>query len=282
MRPFYLNIKGTLHHYTQPVVMGIINFTPDSFFSGSRVHGEDEVRRRAGMLIEEGASMLDIGAYSTRPGAEFVSEDEELKRLEACLEAVRKEAPDIPVSVDTFRADVARRAVTQMGADIINDISGGNADTKMLTTVAEIHAPYILMHSRGVDPTEMQTPMVTEQFLADVLADLSAKVSQLHLLGVNDIIIDPGFGFSKTLEQNYQLLASLSAFDVFRHPMLVGVSRKSMITKALGITADEALNGTTVVNTIALMGGASILRVHDVKVAREAVEIYTRAFPSTF
>ncbi len=280
MRPFSINIKGNLHSFTEPVVMGIINFTPDSFFEGSRVKDEDQVRRRVHTLLEEGAGMLDVGAYSTRPGASNISEEEELKRLSTCLEAVRKEAPDAIVSVDTFRARIARAAVTQMGADIINDISGGNADPMMLQTVADIRAPYILMHSRGTTPAEMQIPMDADNFIANVVGDLSEKLSQLKLLGVNDIIIDPGFGFSKTLDQNYQLLAALEYLDVFRLPILVGVSRKSMITKLLGLKSDEALNGTTSINTISLMHGASILRVHDAKAACQAVKIYTKTISS--
>lgn len=280
MRPFSINIKGTLHNYTEPVVMGIINITPDSFFEGSRVNDETQVRSRVSRLLEEGASILDIGAYSSRPGASYLSEEDELRRLHKCMEAVRREAPDAVVSVDTFRSRIARKAVTQMGADIVNDISGGRADPLMFTTVADIQAPYILMHSRGTNPTEMQIPMEAENFLANVVSDLAQQVNKLKLLGVNDIIIDPGFGFSKTLDQNYQLLASLKALDIFKLPMLVGVSRKSMITKLLGLTSEEALNGTTVINTIALIHGASILRVHDVKAAYEAVKIYTKTISS--
>lgn len=260
--------------------MGILNATPDSFFTASRARTADEIRRRVAAMIDEGADIIDVGAYSTRPGAGYVDEDEEIKRLTPALIALREVDPDIPVSVDTFRANVARKAVTELGADIINDISGGNADPDMFAAVAQLHAPYILMHSRGATPAEMQQVPVYSDFITDVVADLAAKVSQLKLSGINDIILDPGFGFNKTIDLNYRLLSALEVFDIFKLPVLVGISRKSMLTKLLDITPAEALNATTAANTIALMRGAAILRVHDVKAAKEAVSIVYRSQPS--
>lgn len=249
--------------------MGILNATPDSFYADSRVMDRDVARQRVERLISEGADMIDVGAYSSRPGAADVSPAEEMRRLEAVLEAVRAVSADIPVSVDTFRAEVARKAVTAMGADIINDISGGNLDEGMLQTVLDTHAPYILMHMRGT-PATMQQYADYDDVTADVIAELSVAVDRFSLAGVNDIIIDPGFGFSKTLGQNYRMMRDLDAFGVFRRPLLVGISRKSMITRLLDIPVSEALNGTTALNVIALQRGASILRVHDVAAACEA------------
>lgn len=272
-KPFSLNLGGRLYEARRPQVMGIVNVTPDSFFAGSRTADRDMVRRRTEQLIAGGADMIDIGAYSSRPGADTVSPDEEKRRLELGLEAVRKVSGTIPVSVDTFRADVAREAVTGLGADIINDISGGQLDAGMLDTVAALRVPYILMHMRG-NPQTMQSLTEYADVAADVCSELSATVTALRERGVADIIIDPGFGFSKTLGQNYQLLASLGDMArIFRLPLLVGVSRKSMLTKALGIAPEEALNATTAVNTMALMQGASILRVHDTRPAAEAVRL---------
>lgn len=217
--------------------------------------------------------MIDIGAYSSRPGADDVPAEEEIRRLATGIDAVRSVAPHTPISVDTFRAPVARKAIQDFGADIINDISGGNLDPEMLPTVAELHVPYILMHMRGT-PTTMQQHTDYANVTADVVAELSTTLSRLEALGVPDIIIDPGFGFSKTLEQNYRMLHDLEHFrQIFNRPVLVGISRKSMITRALGITPADALNGTTVLNTIALLKGAAILRVHDVRQARETLTL---------
>lgn len=249
--------------------MGILNATPDSFYADSRALERDALRQRAEQLISEGADMIDVGAYSSRPGAADVSPAEEMRRLEAGLEAVRAVSADIPVSVDTFRAEVARKAVTAMGADIINDISGGNLDEGMLQAVLDTRAPYVLMHMRGT-PATMQQLTDYNDVTADVIAELSAAVDRFSLAGANDIIIDPGFGFSKTLGQNYRMMRDLDAFGVFRRPLLVGISRKSMITRLLDIPVSEALNGTTALNVIALQRGASILRVHDVAAACEA------------
>lgn len=272
-KPFSLNIHGRLIEYDRPAVMGIINVTPDSFYAGSRTKA-DEIGRRVRSMIDDGADMIDIGAYSSRPGAAEVSEAEEIDRLSEGMAALREAAPDVVVSVDTFRASVAKAAIEQMGADIVNDISGGDLDGRMFETVASLRVPYILMHMRGT-PADMQT--LTEYpdgVTAEVLRDLSVKLRTLRLAGVNDVIVDPGFGFAKTLEQNYRLMADLPMFaGMLDAPVLVGVSRKSMVTRALGITAKDALNGTTVLNTIALLGGAQILRVHDVKACAEAVRI---------
>ncbi len=272
-KPFSLNIHGRLIEYDRPAVMGIINVTPDSFYAGSRTKA-DEIGRRVRSMIDDGADMIDIGAYSSRPGAAEVSEAEEIDRLSEGMAALREAAPDVVVSVDTFRASVAKAAIEQMGADIVNDISGGDLDGRMFETVASLRVPYILMHMRGT-PADMQT--LTEYpdgVTAEVLRDLSVKLRTLRLAGVNDVIVDPGFGFAKTLEQNYRLMADLPMFaEMLDAPVLVGVSRKSMVTRALGITAKDALNGTTVLNTIALLGCAQILRVHDVKACAEAVRI---------
>lgn len=272
-KPFSLNIHGHLIEYDRPAVMGIINVTPDSFYAGSRTKA-DEIGRRVRSMIDDGADMIDIGAYSSRSGAAEVSEAEEIDRLSEGMAALREAAPDVVVSVDTFRASVAKAAIEQMGADIVNDISGGDLDGRMFETVASLRVPYILMHMRGT-PADMQT--LTEYpdgVTAEVLRDLSVKLRTLRLAGVNDVIVDPGFGFAKTLEQNYRLMADLPMFaEMLDAPVLVGVSRKSMVYRALGITAKDALNGTTVLNTIALLGGAQILRVHDVKACAEAVRI---------
>lgn len=272
MTPFTLNLRGRLAEYSRPVVMGVLNVTPDSFYSGSRAQTHADITRRARQLVADGADMLDIGAYSSRPGADDVSADEELRRLEAGLSAVREAVGyDIPVSVDTFRADVARRAV-EWGADIINDISGGLLDEDMFETVADLHVPYILMHMRGT-PATMQTMTDYTDVVADVIGELSHKLSRLEELGVADVIIDPGFGFAKTLDQNYRLLSQLDAFAILGRPVLVGMSRKSMLTRLLGIDATEALVPTAIVGALALERGAAILRVHDPREAAQAIAI---------
>lgn len=276
--PFSLNIRGKLYEFARPQIMGILNVTPDSFYAGSRTIDEGSIARRIECMVSQGADMIDIGAYSSRHGADEVSPEEEIARLSRGMKLLREIAPDILVSVDTFRADVARQAIEEMGVDIINDISGGALDDKMFDTVARVNVPYILMHMRG-RPENMNTLCEYSDVTADVIADLSTKTRTLALLGVNDVIVDPGFGFSKTTEQNYEMLRNIEAFHSLERPLLIGVSRKSMIYKALGITPDEALNGTTVINTIALLGGASILRVHDVKEAIEAVKLVENTFP---
>ena len=275
-RPFSLNLKGRLAEYDHPAVMGILNVTPDSFYAGSRVTGAVELHRRVERMLAQGADIIDVGGYSSRPGADDVSPEEEMARVRRGVEAIRRVSADIPVSVDTFRADVARRAVLDWGADIINDISGGALDSGMFSTVAELKVPYILMHMRGT-PATMQTMTDYEDVTADVVAELSGLMHQLELAGVADIIIDPGFGFAKTLDQNYELMRHLPQMaQLLGKPVLVGISRKSMITKLLSVTADEALPGTVALNTFALLNGASILRVHDVEAAVQAVRIVSR------
>lgn len=271
---FSLNCGGKLLSLDTPKIMGILNATPDSFFAGSRKQTEREVAERTLQILEEGATFVDVGAYSTRPGAVEVSEEEESDRLSATLSIVRREAPEALISVDTFRAKVARRCVEDFGAHIINDISGGDADAEMFDTVAALRVPYILMHCQGT-PQTMQVAPHYNNVTAEVITDLSRKVRQLRQRGVRDIIIDPGFGFGKTLDHNYTLLRQLNDFRIFDLPLLVGISRKSMITKTLGITPDEALNGTTALNAFSLMQGANILRVHDVKAATEVVKLYS-------
>lgn len=274
-REFTLNLSGRLRVCSRPQIMGIINATPDSFYSGSRTPDADDISRRAEQMIFDGADMIDIGAYSSRPGADDVSVDEELRRISAGIKAVRRVSGDIPVSVDTFRSQVVRLAVEQ-GADIINDISGGTLDNDMFATVAELKVPYVLMHMRGT-PATMQQLTDYGDVTAEVIDDLSRKLRTLRLMGVGDVIVDPGFGFSKTLDQNYKLLKDIGVIaESLNAPVLVGVSRKSMITGLLGIGSDEALNGTTVLNTIAMMHGASFLRVHDVKEASQAQKIITK------
>lgn len=274
MDAFTLNVRGELYKYDKPAVMGIINATPDSFYSPSRVADASEAAVRAARMISFGADMIDVGACSTRPGSSSPSAQEEIDRLEPVLKAVKSavEGTKVLISVDTYRADVARAAV-ELGADIVNDIAGGNLDAAMFDTVAELKVPYVLSHMRGT-PENMQEFTVYENVTRDVLSELGDRLQQLSLLGVNDVIIDPGFGFSKTLEQNYELLAHLDLFKLFHRPLLVGFSRKSMITKLLGIKSEESLEGTTTLNTLAIDRGAAIVRVHDVKAARQAVDIY--------
>lgn len=272
MTPFTLNLHGRLVEYSRPVVMGVLNVTPDSFYSGSRAQTHADIVSRARQLVADGADMLDIGAYSSRPGADDVSTDEELRRLEAGLSAVREAVGnDIPISVDTFRAVVARKAV-EWGADIINDISGGLLDEGMFETIADLSVPYILMHMRGT-PATMQTMTDYTDVVADVIGELSHKLSRLEELGVADIIIDPGFGFAKTLDQNYRLLSQLESFGLLGRPVLAGMSRKSMLTRLLGIEAADALVPTAIVGALALERGAAILRVHDPREAAQAIAI---------
>lgn len=272
MNHLSINIKGSLHHFHKPWVMGILNVTPDSFFAESRTIETDDIRRRIDDLISQGADIIDIGGYSSRPGAPEVSTDEEYSRLARGLEAIRKYHPDTLISVDTFRADVARRCVSDWEVDIINDISGGNLDAEMWPTVAELKVPYILMHMRGT-PSSMQSLCDYNDVTADVIRDLAFKIDAMHQLGIADIIVDPGFGFAKDINQNYQLMAELDQFKQLNAPLLVGISRKSMIYRPLDITPQTAINGTTVLNTFALLHGANILRVHDVKEAVEAIKI---------
>ena len=255
-----LNIRGQLVSLDRPLVMGILNATPDSFYAASRLQTEREIAERVHQIIDEGGRMIDVGAYSTRPGASEVTQDEEMRRLRLALDIVRREQPDAIVSVETFRADVARMTVEEYDVDIINDVSEG-ADEQMFRTVAHLGVPYILMSIQAN--------------LHDTLLAFSRKVQQLRDFGQKDIILDPGFGFGKTLEENYLLMDQMERLLVMELPLLVGISRKSMIYKSLGCTPAEALNGTTMLNTIALMKGASILRVHDVSAAVECCKLFS-------
>ena len=272
--PFSLNLKGCLHVYNRPQVMGIVNVTPDSFYSGSRTMDETEIGLRIESMIEDGVDFIDIGAYSSRPGAGDISPQEEMNRLRKGMAVLRGIAPEIPVSVDTFRADVAKAAIEEMGADIINDISGGALDSNMFDMVARLKTPYILMHMRGT-PATMQQFTAYADVVADVVSDLSVKLRQLRLAGVADVIVDPGFGFSKNLEQNFKLMNDLSAFSVLDCPVLVGIARKSMITKSLNIEPSDALAPTVALDAIALTKGASFIRVHDVREAAQTVTLFS-------
>lgn len=267
-----LNVNGRLLDFSTPQVMGILNVTPDSFYAGSRSRTEAEIAARACQILDEGASIIDIGAYSSRPNAEHISPEEEMQRLRTGLEILNRNHPDAIISVDTFRAEVARQCVEEYGAAIINDISAGEMDEQMFPTVARLNVPYIMMHMQGT-PQNMQKEPHYENLLKEVFMYFARKVRQLRDLGMKDIILDPGFGFGKTLEHNYELMAHLEEFGIFELPLLVGVSRKSMIYRLFGATPQEALNGTTVLDTVALMKGADILRVHDVREAVEAVRL---------
>ena len=267
-----LNVNGRLLDLSTPQVMGILNVTPDSFYAGSRSRTEAEIAARACQILDEGASIIDIGAYSSRPNAEHISPEEEMQRLRTGLEILNRNHPDAIISVDTFRAEVARQCVEEYGAAIINDISAGEMDEQMFPTVARLNVPYIMMHMQGT-PQNMQKEPHYENLLKEVFMYFARKVRQLRDLGMKDIILDPGFGFGKTLEHNYELMAHLEEFGIFELPLFVGVSRKSMIYRLFGATPQEALNGTTVLDTVALMKGADILRVHDVREAVEAVRL---------
>lgn len=271
-----LNIGGRLLSLDHPRVMGILNATPDSFYAGSRC-GNDEtiIANRARAIIEEGGDMIDVGAYSSRPDATDIPLEEEWQRLDRALSVIRGLYPDAILSVDTFRAEIARRSVERHGVQIINDISGGELDQTMFETVASLHVPYILMHMRGT-PQTMQQQTHYDNLMAEITEYFARRVDRLHQLGVSDIILDPGFGFSKTLDDNYLLMHRLHELQPLGLPILTGISRKSMIYKLLGSSPEESLTGTTVLNTIALMGGTHILRVHDVREAVETVKIVTK------
>ena len=267
-----INIKGDLFPLDRPVVMGILNVTPDSFFAGSRKRTEAEIAMRIEEILAQGGDWIDIGGYSSRPDATPVTADEEMRRLELGLEILSRDYPSVPVSVDTFRADVARCCVEKYGVAMINDISAGELDPEMFRTVADLKVPYIMMHMRGT-PQTMASLTDYTNLMDEIMLYFAEKVRQLCLMGVSDLILDPGFGFSKTLEQNYELMAHLREFGIFDLPILVGISRKRMIYQLLGGTPEESLNGTTALHTYALLNGADILRVHDVKEAVEAVRI---------
>lgn len=265
-----INIDGELLDLTTPKVMGILNVTPDSFYSGSRKQTEEEILQRCHQILEEGGAMIDVGAQSTAPTSSLLTAKEEAARLMPALKLIRRTLPEAILSVDTFYADVARQAVEEYGVQIINDISAGQIDSRMFSVMAELNVPYVLMHMRGT-PQNMQKQTNYDNLFQDITYFFSKRIAQLKSLGVNDVIIDPGFGFSKTVMQNFELMAYLKYFHIFDEPILVGISRKSMIYRLLGNSPEESLNGTTVLNSIALLSGASILRVHDVKEAVECV-----------
>ena len=267
-----INIKGDLFPLDRPVVMGILNVTPDSFFAGSRKRTETEITTRIEEILAQGGDWIDIGGYSSRPDATPVTADEEKRRLELGLEILSRDYPSVPVSVDTFRADVARYCVEKYGVAMINDISAGELDPEMFRTVADLQVPYIMMHMRGTPQTMASLTDYTD-LMDEIMLYFAEKVRQLRLMGVSDLILDPGFGFSKTLEQNYELMAHLREFGIFDLPILVGISRKRMIYQLLGGSPEESLNGTTALHAYALLNGADILRVHDVKEAVEVVRI---------
>ncbi len=269
---YTINVGGKLLDLGEPQVMGILNVTPDSFYGKSRKQSDEEIATRVRSVLQEGGSMIDIGAYSTRQGAADVPVETEMSRLRHGLGILRREAPDAIVSVDTFRADVARMCVEEYGVQIVNDISGGELDDRMFDTVAELGVPYILMHIKG-NPQNMQDNPQYDDLMCEMLVYFGSKVQRLHEMGVKDIILDPGFGFAKTLDHNYELMNRMEDLKVLGLPLLVGVSRKSMIYRLLGTSPDEALNGTTALHAMSLLKGASILRVHDVREAVETVEI---------
>lgn len=269
-KPFTLSLRDRTLVLDRPQIMGIVNVTPDSFYSASRTFDVDSLEKKVEQMVSEGVDIFDIGAYSTRPGADDVSPEEELRRLQRGTEVVKRMAPNIPVSIDTFRANVARTCVEEMGADIVNDVSGGTLDADMAATMGQLDVPYILMHMRGTPATMQQFTDYPGGVVADVVADLKAKMEHFREQGCRQVILDPGFGFSKTLEQNYELMNGLTAFHELNAPLLVGISRKSMIFRLLGTSSAESLEGTTVLNTIAMLAGSHILRVHDVRAAVEA------------
>lgn len=270
----FIALNGRLIDTSSPQIMAIINITPDSFYAGSRISEEQSILSKVKEAINNGANILDIGGYSTRPGADFVTEEEEIKRISYALKIIRQEYPEFPISIDTFRGNVAKTAVKEFNANIINDVSGFGWDNYMVDAIVELQVPYILMHSKG-DPQSMQSLTQYDNFLSKILQYFAKKIAILRNKGFNkEIIIDPGFGFAKNIEQNYTLLRELSVFECFKSPILVGVSRKSMIYKPLDISANEALNGTSIINSFAVERGANILRVHDVKEAAEVIKLY--------
>jgi len=273
---FTLNCKGRLLAIDKPLVMGVINATPDSFYGGSRLDGVDEIVAKAEKMLNDGADIIDIGGQSTRPGSELISADEEIGRVVPAVKAIANKFPEVFISIDTFYSKVAIAAVNA-GATMVNDISAGSMDNKMIETVAELKVPYILMHMKGT-PQTMQQNAVYENVTRELLDFFIAKTNDLKNAGIVDIIIDPGFGFAKTIDQNFELLKNLSVFKMLDKVLMLGISRKSTIYKTLGVNADDALNGTTILNTIGLMNGASILRVHDVKEAKEAVKLFCATY----
>ncbi len=267
-----LNIRGQLYNLDKPKIMGILNITPDSFYDGGKYSNVSEQLRRVEQMLNEGVNFIDIGAQSSRPGATELGTEAELKLLEPSINSIRKRFPEVIISIDTWYSEVAKTA-HNLGADIINDISGGQFDNNMFETINEIQLPYILMHTGG-KPSNMQDKPQYDNILKEVIFFMSKQIDKLNHIGVNDIIIDPGFGFGKTLEHNYELLKNLNYFSILEPPLLVGISRKSMIYKTLNKSPQEALNGTTALHFKALEGGADILRVHDVKEAKECIDLY--------
>lgn len=268
-----LNLRGKLYPLDEPKIMGILNVTPDSFYAESRTSDDIHIAERVKQMMEEGADMIDIGGYSSRPGADDVTPQEEMERLRRGIRIVRKLYPEVPLSVDTFRADLARMCIEEEGADIINDIAAGMMDRQMFKTVARLGVPYIMMHMQGT-PDTMQIAPHYDNLRREVMLYFAERIDRLCQMGAKDIIVDPGFGFGKTVAHNYELMNHLEDFNIFKLPILIGISRKSMIYKLLGGTPQTSLNGTTVLNTIALTKGAHILRVHDVKQAVEAKRIW--------
>ncbi len=266
-----INCKGKLIDLSTPKVMGILNLTPDSFYDGGKLGSDKDILFQAEKMLTEGATFLDLGGYSSRPGSKFVSETQEIQRVLPVVKLILKEFPKAVLSIDTFRAEVAKKTV-EVGAAIINDISGGNLDKNMFKTISELQIPYLIMHMRGTPETMMQNTNYND-LIKEVLFYFSEKITKARSFGINDLIADPGFGFSKTTEQNFELFSNLKAFNMLEIPLLIGVSRKSMIYRTLGNSANEALNGTTALHAIALQKGASILRVHDVKEAVETIKL---------
>ncbi len=272
-----INCNGKLIDLSKPQVMGILNISKDSFYDGGKYTKKSKILERVKQIVNEGAKIIDIGAYSTRPGAKNIKPKDELNKLSKTLEIIRNKYTEIIISVDTFRANIAKRMVNEFKVDMINDIGGGTLDKKMFETIAQINVPYIMMHILGT-PQTMQINPVYNNIVAEIIKSFSEKINKFSLLGVKDIILDPGFGFGKTINHNYELLRRLNEFYIFKLPILVGISRKSMIYKKLKTTAKESLNGTTVLNTISLINGANILRVHDVRAAVESVKLFTSTF----
>jgi len=269
-----INCKGKLLNLDELHVMGILNLTPDSFFDGGSNSNEEIIVEKVKKMLDDGATFIDVGGYSSRPGAEHVSEADELQRVIPVVQLLLSEFPEILISVDTFRSQVAELSI-KAGAAMINDISAGNMDENMFNTMKDLQVPYIMMHMQGT-PQNMQQNPTYKNITNEVMQYFAEKINRLNQLGVNDVIIDPGFGFGKTVEHNYELLQHLDEFAITELPLLVGFSRKSMINKVLNTSPDDALNGTTILNTLALSKGANILRVHDVKEAKEAVELYKK------
>lgn len=267
-----INLRGAIYTFDRPKIMGILNVTPDSFYDGAKYTSQSDQLSRVQEMLKEGLDFLDLGACTSKPGATMISEEEELFRLESSMENIRKEFPDLYISIDTFRSGIARKMVQDYGADLINDISAGTFDPEMFKTMADLNVPYIIMHMQG-NPQNMQDYPKYGNVVKDILKFLATKMHELNLIGVKDIIVDPGFGFGKSLDHNYKILADLDAFSLLETPVLVGISRKSMISGLLDVGVDDSLIGTTAAHSYALMKGVDILRVHDVKAAKETIEI---------